>query len=232
MTPTKIIKDAINKGMRQLKHSKGFGVHSPFAYDIIREVIEERCAYYAYYTMQRTYAKDSPMTMKVAALLLRLANRFRTRTILEVCCDGGYTALPLVLTDSRNRITSITWKNGEGEKRLLASTRKVLQCSKRASQVSFLESLDALPEDYRADMIVISDLPKAFDAEQFESWLKLHSHESSIIWLKGIRPKGKFHELWAKFFNDENIEITMDLYDYGLVIRRPRFFKQHYVVSF
>jgi hypothetical protein len=24
----------------------------------------------------------------------------------------------------------------------------------------------------------------------------------------------------------------MDLYDYGLAIRKPRFFKQHYVVAF
>jgi hypothetical protein len=39
-------------------------------------------------------------------------------------------------------------------------------------------------------------------------------------------------QVWDQLCDREDVEITMDLYDYGLAIRKPRFFKQHYVVAF
>lgn len=37
--------------LRRLRHSRGFGVHSPFAYRFITEVLRQPCAYYAYDTL-------------------------------------------------------------------------------------------------------------------------------------------------------------------------------------
>ena len=37
---------------------------------------------------------------------------------------------------------------------------------------------------------------------------------------------------WDEICECDHIEVTMDLYDYGLAIRQPRFFKQHYQVAF
>ena len=88
---TKKIKDYINKGVRHIKHRKGFGVHSPFAYSITTDVIEERNQYYASSAMKRIYAQNAPISFKYACLLLRLANRFRSRQILEVHNDAGYS---------------------------------------------------------------------------------------------------------------------------------------------
>ena len=108
MGAKKKLKEYLSKGVRKLKHRKGFGVHSPFAYSIITEVIEEKLPYYAYRRMQRTYTKQAPVSFKVACLVLRLANRFRCRHAVEIVSDGGYTLLPLVLSDSRLRVTALT----------------------------------------------------------------------------------------------------------------------------
>ena len=227
MTTKKKIKDYINKGVRKIKHRKGFGVHSPFAYSIITEVIEEKLPYYAYSSMKRVYTTDAPISFKVACLMHRLANRFKSRHILEICCDGGYSALPLVMVDSRNEIISLA-----DSFIAKASSARLSVLDQRAKQVTYIDSLQAIADDYKADMIVVSEMPAGIDTAAFYQWLTQHIHPETVMLVKGVRPKQRFEELWDMFCDDDNIEITMDLYDYGLAIRRPRFFKQHYIVSF
>lgn len=227
MTPKKKIKDYINKSVRRLKHRKGYGVHSPFAFSVITDVIEERLPYYAYQVMNRVYLKNSPITSKVAFLLFRLANRFRSRKILELNCDGGYTLLPFVLVDSRNEIISI----GE-EFEQKSAINRLAWLDKRANQVSYLRNAAEIDEDYKADFIVLTSFPKGFTEESLFSFIKSHMHENTVVFVKGIQDKRPFENFWDSLCDDEEIAITMDLYDYGLAIRKPRFFKQHYIVSF
>lgn len=227
MTAKKMIKDYLAKGVRRLKNRKGFGVHSPFAYGIITEVIEEKIPYYAYQTMQRVYHKQAPIPFKVACLLLRLSNRFACRNIVEIGCDGGYTLLPLALVDSRNALTTVA--SPEAEKQ----TRQHLQFFKnQLRQVSFVSSLTELSPDIKADMLVINSLPAGTSATELFEWTKQHLSPNGIFFVHGIQPRRQLEELWDSVCDADDIEITMDLYDYGLAIRRPRFFKQHYIVSF
>lgn len=224
---TKKIKDYINKGVRHIKHRKGFGVHSPFAYSIITDVIEERNQYYAYLAMKRVYAQNAPISFKYACLLLRLANRFRSRQILEVHNDGGYSLLPLILTDSRNSLVSLA-----NQQQRDVTVAHLSWLKERVGQVTFEESYTSIAPDYKADMILVSDVPQGMSKTDLAQWLFDHTHENTLILVKGIRPRDPLEGLWDELTDNESIEITMDLYDYGLAIRRPRFFKQHYIVSF
>ena len=99
----KPLKDYIKKSVRKIKYRKGFGVHSPFAFSLITEVIEEKTPYYAYSVLQKLYNQKTVIPYKLSTLLLRLSNRFHARNILEIGSDGGQSALPIILTDSRNK---------------------------------------------------------------------------------------------------------------------------------
>ena len=37
---------------RCLRYRKGYGVHSPFVYNLITKVIEEKCSYYSFYDIE------------------------------------------------------------------------------------------------------------------------------------------------------------------------------------
>lgn len=239
----KKIKDYLRKGVRKLKHRKGFGVHSPFAYAIITEVIEEKLPYYAYRRMLRTFDKQAPFPHKVACLLLRLANRFKCRRVLEIGNDGGYTLLPLILTDSRLHITSLATSDAQRQ-----SLDRLAWLSKRLdSQVSFLPAdacLTAAAGDLSPafDMVVLNEnpflpvrpTPQQEDeaARQLLEWLKPYVKDDTVIFARGIQPRHRLEQFWDQLCDLDQVSITMDLYDYGLAILKPRFFKQHYIVSF
>ena len=230
MKPQKKLKEYLSLSMRKLRHRKGYGVHSPFAYSVITEVIEEKTPYYAYQRMWRTYRDNrrAPVSYKVACLLFRLANRFRAHEILEIGCDGGYTLLPLVLQDTRNRIRSVASDPMRSQFRRdfswLGETR--------IAQVTFTGSLAEFPEDYRPEMVIINDLPAGMTSAGLWSWLETHLPDNGIVWVRGIQPRQHLEELWDFICDFDGISVTMDLYSCGLAIRKPRFYKQHYTVSF
>ncbi len=232
MANNKKLKDYFNLGMRKLKHRKGFGVHSPFAFAIITEVIEEKLPYYAYRTMQPLYGKQSPVSYKVATLLLRLANRFKCRTCAELCCDGGYSMLPLMLADSRTRISTIAPAPMQKE---VAARLRLFEVND--TRLAFAPTIDALDDTVTYDMLVINGNPFASNGasnapEQLLDWVKRHTHDDSLIFVSGIQPRQPLEAFWDQLCDDDNVTITMDLYNNGLAILKPRFFKQHYIVSF
>lgn len=235
----KKIKDYLHLSMRKLKHRKGFGVHSPFAYSIITEVIEEKLPYYAYRRMQRTFDKQSPISFKVACLLLRLANRFHCRNVAELGCDGGYSILPLVLTDSRLKVSALATSQVVTE-----ATERLAWLPARLSQVSFLPQVHDLATVSPLDMIVVNANPfepaavkpspeqQASAASELVEWVMSNSVENAVIFVHGIQSHHRLEQFWDQLCDRDDVSITMDLYDYGLAILKPRFFKQHYIVSF
>lgn len=243
----KKIKDYLKKGMRRLKHRKGFGVHSPFAYSVITEVIEEKLPYYAYRRMQRSYSKQSPIPYKVACLLLRLANRFGCRNVAELTCDGGYSLLPLILTDTRLRALSLASPQVAQD-----TTQRLAWLPQRLQQVSFVTDVQAFDGVAPFSMILLNANPfapcntnaagtkaNALTPEQQEQiasqlvdWVMAHSMSDTVVFVHGIQPHHNLELFWDMLCDRDDVSITMDLYDYGLAILKPRFFKQHYVVSF
>ena len=197
----KKLNEYFQRSVRKLKHRKGFGVHSPFAFAIITEVIEEKLPYYAYSSMQRRYDKKSNIPFKVVCLLFRLANRFHCRNI-AILGEEQYAVMPLTEVDSRNQLTII----------------------------NEIQQLTAV-EEQKYDMIVVN--ANYFDEDQkLSEWLLSHSSDEAIIFVKGIQSGHSLEAVWDDFCDHDEMPITMDLFDYGLAIKKSNFYKQHYIVSF
>jgi len=220
------VKDIFKKSVRKIQHRKGYGVHSPFAFDIITQVIEEKLPYYAYQQMQRVYPSNAPLPFKAACLLHRLANRFKCRTILELGCDGGFSILPVALADSRNEIYTVASAEVVPHVRQRLSNFKSVE-----ERVRYVSNIDQLPNDVTIDMLILNGIPNR-DQEALCSWVLNHVSERGIIFVRGIQPGRPMEAFWDALCEYDDIQVTMDMYDFGLAIRRPNFFKQHYIVSF
>ena len=97
---------------RKIRYRKGYGVHSPFIYNLITKVIEEKTPYYVFEDIEnfrkellnsenpfKTLTAKETQPKNYGALLFRLVNFFKCRKILQIGSSTGlmslYLALPL-----------------------------------------------------------------------------------------------------------------------------------------
>ncbi len=211
------LKKYLTKGIRKVRHRKGHGVHSPFAFALITQVINERSPYYAYQDILKAWRKQSRKrrilpnfvnkranSTKVLFLLYRLVNRFKARAILEVGSTDGLTTLAMQLADSSCRVTNVDY----------ASLGK---CKEHGPYDFILVHRDLLSDAKKAD---------------FCAHLVGLMHEQTVIVVKGIHRYTQMHALWTQLRANEQVRVSMDLYEVGLAVAQPKLFKQHYVVSF
>ena len=72
---------SIARGYNRWRHRRGFGVHSPFAYRMVRDVLTSRGHYYAVVRFRRDTAGLPRKTIKEYAVLFRLVARLAPRRI-------------------------------------------------------------------------------------------------------------------------------------------------------
>ena len=92
--------------------SGGFGIHSPFAFSFVLNVLRERLPYYAYDELLRlrNLAADgvkkrrhpAVISYKNAKMLFRITNFFKPNCVLQVGMDYGVATAATLLPDSRS----------------------------------------------------------------------------------------------------------------------------------
>ena len=100
----------------RFRRSHGFGIHSPFAFRFVLDVLCERLPYYAYAYIDglrqavvdavRTGFWNHPrvISAKNAKMLFRLANYFNPRSILQVGTSYGVSSACMMVVNSNSRV--------------------------------------------------------------------------------------------------------------------------------
>ncbi len=95
------------------RHSRGFGIHSPFAFNFVCNVLCERLPYYAYdylRDVRRAVLESAPrgrhrvISLKSAKLLFRITNRFAPRQLLQVGTNYGVSAASMMSVSAQSRL--------------------------------------------------------------------------------------------------------------------------------
>jgi hypothetical protein len=183
---------------RYLFCRKGHGVHSPFVYDLITNVIEEAHPYYCYEPLKRKYFalrkhNGKYLSRKEYELLFRIANRFKPAKSLVIAEDSGLSAL-YVTAFSRDAVCvcpdSAVPRNEGCEKYDLI----VCRCPTRDT------------------------VRKLFDCASYET----------VMIVSGIGNAGVEKKLWRYICEHPKVSVTIDLHNIKLIFFNPKLHRKTY----
>lgn len=191
--------------LARFRYRCGYGVHSPFAFNLITHVFYEKTPYYAYEALKQVEdsgKRQGKTSLKVKRLLFRLVNRWQPQRIVDVGMPSSATLY--------------------------------LQAAKKNTHYTVLTDAAelALPLEEPFDFIYIHqpDQPDLVE-KAFHQFLKC-VHSKTVCVIEGIHQSAQMKKLWKQFCQEEAVGITFDLYDVGILFFDRQKIKQHYIVNF
>lgn len=242
------------------KHRKGYGVHSPFAFDLITNVFEEKNHYYSYSEIEKIRQellanistidvvdfgtgtsgkrKISEITSrslkseKYAQLMFRLANVLKPNIILELGTSFGITTAYLASANPNAVVYSL-----EGCPQTATIAKSVLDKCKLKNVTLCVGNIDE----------TLSEVLKSLETIDYAFFDANHTKEATLnyfnLCLSKVNDKSVFlfddihysrgmEEAWDVIKNDNRVRVSFDLFTLGIVFFNQELKKQDYIYSF
>lgn len=227
------IKYILNAG-----HLKGFGIHSPYVFALLNDVIYERNAYYCYDDIKSTGAKTPHIafpcttTKKYTQLLHRLAVYSKAETIIELGSNTGMSALYLASVSTHASVYTI-----EPVARVAEMTGYNIARYNRRNinliQGTFDKNLSSLLENVAS--VDILHIAAAFTDEKASEILRLAAPKTTadtIYIMAAPHSTEETEMVWHDIQEAPDVTLSLDLFHMGLAFFKPDIPKQHYTIKF
>lgn len=208
----------------RLRHRYGFGVHSPFAFDLLTGVVYERHDYYAYAELKRLRRKAPPALPCCSAwtdcLLFRLVNRFQPETVVEVGTGAGLSICYMAAAKKETHCVTMDTERHEAVASILKKYPAVTY------RKAVLQGGTALHDFQSIDLLHVAHT-SCYEA-LFEEAVA-HASPRSLFVIEGICDSPAKQKWWKRVVADSRTGVTFDLHGMGLVFFDPSLPKQHYL---
>ncbi|GHV06074.1 O-methyltransferase [Bacteroidia bacterium] len=236
---------------KRLRQRRGFGVHSPFMFHLITEVIGERRLYYRYYDIelirQQLLLKEDTIVLpsnsgtgtiakvveregirpKRGALLFRLTNYFQPDRILQIGPTTGLSTL--YLSSYKPELTCVSL---ETIPEYTPISRWVYEKGARTAidlqagdcQTTLPPALERLG---KVDFVYFNTWSETSPLWLFDTCLK-YAHNETVFVFEGIRVNKQMRVFWETVCEHPEISTSIDLYSTGIVLFNKNLHKQNY----
>jgi predicted O-methyltransferase YrrM len=228
------------------RRRKGHGVHSPFMYNLITKVIEEKSAFYAFEEIEnfrRKILAENNTWSKITAqevqspnygkFLFRMVHFFKCRNVIQIGGSTGIMSLYLALASGTQDKCYILEERpcllSAIDDFILAHHLKQLHLMEGACEEN-LKTLHILLQ--RADFIFIHSLPESMGWEKLYTLCEPLMRKTSIVVLHNIRKNQEMKKGWRFLQNLPQARVTIDLYVAGMVFFDDKLPKRHYKAYF
>lgn len=237
---TGIIQSTLCRAYRFFRHHGGYGVHSPYAYHLITQVIGERRGYYAYddielirkqLAQQGEWHRD--LTGKEGKLLFRLANFIGARQIVQLGATDGLASLYLTYHSREARCLVIE----PDPERARMATRIYGRWGRGAIELRegdyHHQTERVLSEMSKIDLLVVDPTNAATEAQlMLGIALRHHFHDRSLIVVEHLRDNIKNEFFWEWLIQQQEPTVTIDLCTIGIAVFNRKLHKRNYKIYF
>lgn len=238
------------------------GVHSPFVYDLIENVFRKKNweNKSAIKDLRKQLLKDhslvevndlgagsrvdnnpkrkistivkvSATSPKRAGMLQRLIDFMDYKSFLELGTNLGLTTCILASAKANPQIVSI-----EGSPKLAEIAVKNLEKLNLKAEIivgSFKDNLDlSLSRFEKLDMAYIDGNHRKKPTLEYFDTIAAAMHNDSVIVVGDIHWSAEMEEAWSEIKNRNDVRITIDIFDMGLVFFRKEMTEEHFIIRY
>lgn len=210
--------------LQRMKQSRGHGIHSPFAYNLITRVLRSPYSCYAFQDIATVLTEsglDASTITEFNHLSYRLVHYFNAKIILEFNSGNGVNTLFLTAPAPDIRCTCV-----EKAPAAIAIARRLQQ--RQGKKWEVIPVLPVMPEDEKKRYDALFIHLKETNPITIETLIAL-SHENSF-WVFYPLNSSWSKQYWRHIVKDERVRITFDTKDTGIVFFRFTYNKLHYSV--
>lgn len=214
----------------KIRHHRGHGIHSPFVFNLVTNVIEEKKPYYAYSDIQQylnTFAEKTLSINKVNRLAFRLVNYFEAKNILEIGSGKGVNTLFLSASskDIICHCIELDPVNLKIAKELYSSgwNSNIILSSRPFPSDDLLHKQDCIYINLKNYIFLSDD-----NIEQITALI----HDKSFIIVEGIRTNRMHRVLWKSISEIGGRTAMLDLFNIGILFFDKSLQRWDYQISF
>lgn len=221
----------------RLRTKKGYGIHSPFVFHFITEVLDCKYEYYTFEELDDLRESIMPDTdiksLKYYHLLYRISNYFNPSRIISIGNNNLSLLSSFYLTVPKSDIHTCIL-----DATLNPDISVEFSESPLFKRVSFLETINSLSDITRflsnIDSIDILYLSKdnnlMIEIWDFLTMCFTKLHHNSLLIVEDISSSDKASLLWTKICESPNTTATLDLKYFGIAFFSDNLWKKNYML--
>lgn len=226
---------------QRYNRSKGFGIHSPFAFNFVLKVLRERCPFYAYDDIHASCWQASQLasskkerrglvSFKYAKMIFRITSHFNPSKILQIGTSHGIVSKSLLSVSSTSSL--YTFFDCENQSNIYESV--TADVASRISKFNDIEqAITTYLNNLNADnqpFIVINQINKNTKLI-VETALKAINDEGIVI-VCNINHNQMIKDSWKEIKSDMNHGMSFSNEKIGIIVGYNHLPLQHFSLWF
>ena len=248
------------KFLTKARNTKGHGVHSPFVFDLLSNVIYTKNEFYIFKAIEsirenlnqnhsELFIKDlgtgtdrqskvskiahsSLQKKKYAQLFFKIIHQYKFQNILELGTSLGVTTAYLAGTSAKTKCITL-----EGSP-AIASVAKENFKNLNLNNIQIIEGninetlAQALNTLEKVDFALIDANHQSKAVLKYFEQIIQHSSSNTILVIDDIYWSDDMEVAWKTIKNHPKVTTTIDLFQLGIVILKPDLHKKHYMLYY
>ncbi len=190
--------------------SRGFGVHSPYAYKFVREVLGQRLPYYSYDKIDELrrkvvkqgggrWKRQDVMSAHDAKMLFRITNHFNPRHILQVGAAHGLASASMLAVSSSSQLWLYD-KPADADASASMVSQVMAPLAGRVHAFSRLSdaiaAYNAVLERNEIPYVYITSLPQDGDSDTLLLYFDTILATQAVVIMRNLHRDNRMCQLW------------------------------------
>ena len=219
--------------------SGGFGIHSPFAFNFVQNVLGERCPYYAYARIAkwRATAKaasggcwpySSLISLNEARMLFRITNFFNPSQLLVIGARSGVSAASVKAVSSQSvlHLYSPQYAQSKVQQQLLQSFGDQVR-----HYTDIFECVKAYSSQISGDaesFVLVNEIGDEMELDALKSAIFPIVRKQGVIVMRNLHKHELVARLWAECKDHAQYGQTYTNGKTGILIANPKLQLEHF----